>query len=220
MLPLFDNNKRRRTPTITVLLILANLAFFAYELYLAQLGQLEPFLRQHAFTPASLTESPSAAGALTVFTSMFLHGGWLHLLANLWFLWLFGNVVEDRLGPFRFLFLYLLSGMGAASMQYTVGPFSEIPMVGASGAIAGILGAYLLLFPTALIFTLVPLWFAPIIPIPAFIFLILWFVLQIWQGIGSFMASDVTGGVAWWAHFGGFGAGAWLVRKLRPRRRS
>lgn len=217
MLPLFDNNKRRHLPIITVLLILLNLGAFGWELYLSHQGLLEGFIRQHAFTPGELISNPSPQQALTLFSSMFLHGGWLHLLSNLWFLWIFGNMVEDRMGPVRYLLLYLLSGLGAALMQFAIGPFSDIPMLGASGAIAGLLGAYFMLFPTAIIFTLVPLWFAPILPIPAFIFLLIWFVLQVVQGISTLMIAPMTGGVAWWAHFGGFVAGAWLLRKLRRR---
>lgn len=218
MLPLFDNNKRRRTPVVTLLLILANAGIFGYQLYLSHHGELESFLMRFAFTPAALVSAPAPEQAMTVITSMFLHGGWLHLLSNLWFLWLFGNVVEDRIGPVRYAFVYLCAGIGAAAAQFAVGPFSQIPMIGASGAIAGVLGAYLILYPTAIIFTLVPIWFAPIIPVPAFVFLLLWFILQIWQGIGSMMDTNVTGGVAWWAHFGGFVAGLLLIRKLRGRR--
>ena len=217
MLPLFDNNKRRRTPVFTVLLILANLGLFAWELVLGQQGQLADFIHRHAFTPAALVADPSPEQALTLLSSMFLHGGWLHLLSNLWFLWIFGSMVEDKIGPFRYLFLYLFSGLGAALAQFAAGPFSEIPMIGASGAIAGLLGAYFIMFPTAIIFTLVPLWFAPIIPIPAFIFLLIWFALQILQGIGSLLNTELTGGIAWWAHFGGFVAGILLIRKLRRK---
>jgi membrane associated rhomboid family serine protease len=218
MIPLFDNNKRRRTPVVTISLILINVGIFGYELFLAHQGLLEDFIRRHAFTPGLLVSDRSPEQGLTLLSSMFLHGGWLHLLSNIWFLWLFGNMVEDRLGPLRYLLLYLASGLGAALAQFAVGPFSMIPMIGASGAIAGVLGAYLILFPTALIFTLVPLWFAPILPVPAFIFLLLWFALQIWQGVGSLMATDLAGGVAWWAHFGGFVAGYFLIRKLKRRR--
>jgi membrane associated rhomboid family serine protease len=218
MLPLFDNNKRRRAPVVTSILLAANLGLFVYELVLAHQGRLEGFIHQHAFTPALLMSDPGWETGRTIFTSMFLHGGWLHLISNLWFLWLFGNMVEDKLGPVRYLTLYFLSGFAAAGAQFAVGPFSDIPMIGASGAIAGVLGAYLFLFPTAIIFTFIPVWFAPIIPVPAFIFLVLWFLLQVWQGIGSLMATDMAGGVAWWAHLGGFAAGFYLIRKMRRRR--
>jgi membrane associated rhomboid family serine protease len=217
MIPLFDNNQRRRTPVITFTLILANISVFGYQLFLAQQGQLLEFIGQFAFTPAFLVEDPSPETAMTIFTSMFLHGGWLHLVFNLWFLWLFGNMVEDRIGSVRYLFLYLLAGVGAAGAQFAVGPTSPIPMLGASGAIAGVLGAYLIFFPKAIIFTFIPVWFAPIIPVPAFIFLVLWFLLQIWQGVGAMLAAEGTGGVAWWAHFGGFVAGFFISRKWKKR---
>jgi membrane associated rhomboid family serine protease len=221
MIPLFDTNKRRRTPAITGTLIGTNLLVFAYQLVLAQQeDQLGAFIMQFAFVPAFLMADPSGATALTVVTSMFLHGGLLHLVFNLWFLWVFGNMVEDRIGPFRYLFLYLVAGVGAAVAQFAVAPFSPIPMIGASGAIAGVLGAYLLYFPKAIIFTFIPVWFAPVIPVPAFLFLILWFGLQIWQGIGSMLdAEGSTGGVAWWAHFGGFVAGFFIGKLWKKKRR-
>lgn len=217
MIPLFDNNKRRRTPVITLLLLVANAGVFGYQLFLAQQEQLLEFIFQFGFIPAALVGDPSPAQGLTVITSMFLHGSLLHLAFNMWFLWLFGNIVEDRIGSVRYLLLYLLAGIGAALAQFIVAPFSTIPMVGASGAIAGVLGAYLLFFPRAIIFTFVPIWFAPIIPVPAFIFLIAWFGLQIWQGIGAMMNAEGTGGVAWWAHFGGFVAGYLISRTWTKR---
>lgn len=218
MIPLFDNNQRSRAPVVTVLLIAANLATFVYQLLLFQQGNLDRFIRTFAFTP-ELFIGDAPANAQTIVTSMFLHGSWLHLLFNLWFLWLFGNMVESRLGSFRYLFLYLLAGIGAAAAQFAVAPFSPIPMLGASGAIAGILGAYLIFFPKAIIFTFVPIWFAPIIPVPAFVFLILWFFLQVWQGLGAMLSVGESGGVAWWAHFGGFVAGFFVSRKWKRRRR-
>jgi membrane associated rhomboid family serine protease len=147
---------------------------------------------------------------LTLFTHMFLHGGVAHVLGNCWFLWIFGKNVEDRLGPLQFLIFYLLSGLAAAALQVIVDPGSSVPMLGASGAISGVLGAYLLLFPTAWIITLVP-WIVPILPVPAFIFLVLWFVIQAFNGVGSLLESGSSGGVAWWAHAGGFLAGMGLL---------
>lgn len=220
MIPLFDNNQRHRAPIITVLLIAANVTAFGYQILLLQEGSLEGFIRQFAFTPALLIRNPSTDTALTVVTSMFLHGGWLHLLFNMWFLWLFGNMVEDRIGSFRYLLLYLLAGGGAAAAQFAVAPTSAIPMLGASGAIAGVLGAYLVFFPRAMIFTFIPVWFLPVIPVPAFLFLVLWFLLQLWQGIGTMLSMEKSGGVAWWAHFGGFIAGFYLSRKMKSGARS
>jgi membrane associated rhomboid family serine protease len=138
---------------------------------------------------------------------MFLHGGIFHLLGNVWFLWIFGGNVEWRLGSPRYLVFYGAAGLGAAATQVATGPFSDVPMVGASGAISGVLGAYLLLFPTAFVWTLVP-WIVPILPVPAVVFLVLWFVLQAYNGVGALLSgASAGGGVAWWAHAGGFVAG-------------
>lgn len=148
---------------------------------------------------------------LTVLTSMFLHGGGAHVLGNCWFLWIFGNNIEDRLGSFRFLLFYLLCGLGAATAQVIAYPEASMPMLGASGAISGVLGAYLILFPFAWIYTLIP-WFVPIVPVPAFLFLILWFAIQALNGFGSLMSGEIArGGVAWWAHAGGFVTGVVLI---------
>ena len=217
MIPLFDNNQRRRTPVITVTLIAANATVFFYQVFLLTQGRIEGFVHEYAFTPALFVKHPIESAG-TIVTVMFLHGSWLHLLFNMWFLWLFGNMVESRVGSVRYLLLYLLSGVGATVAQFAVMPFSSIPMLGASGAIAGVLGAYLIFFPRAIIFTFVPLWFAPIIPVPAFIFLFLWFVLQIWQGIGAMLSAEQGGGVAWWAHFGGFVAGYVISRRMKAKR--
>jgi membrane associated rhomboid family serine protease len=140
---------------------------------------------------------------------MFLHGGWAHLLGNLWFLWIFGGNVEDRLGAFKFLLFYLLAGFVAAVVQVAVDPGSAVPMIGASGAISGVLGAYLILFPTAWVWSLVP-WIVPVLPVPAVVFLVLWFAAQTLNGLGA-LAVGATGGVAWWAHAGGFAAGVAMI---------
>ena len=135
---------------------------------------------------------------------MFMHGGVLHLLGNVWFLWIVGGNVEGRVGALRYLGLYAAAGGAAAAAQVAAGPFSVLPMVGASGAISGVLGAYLILFPTAFVWTLVP-WIVPILPVPAMVFLVLWFVLQAYNGVGSLLDGvHAGGGVAWWAHAGGF----------------
>jgi membrane associated rhomboid family serine protease len=211
MLPLWDPNPHRRAPVMTVLLISANLAVFAVELRLMLTAQLEPFIIKYALVPRRLLANwNDAAQWLTALTHMFLHGGVVHVLGNCWFLWVFGRNVEDRLGRFNFLVLYLLSGLAAAALQIIVTPGSPVPMIGASGAISGILGAYLLLFPTAWILTLVP-WIVPIVPVPAFLFLVLWFVIQAFNGFGSLLDSHSGGGVAWWAHAGGFAAGMALL---------
>jgi membrane associated rhomboid family serine protease len=210
MLPLWDANPNRRAPVMTVLLIAANLAVFAIEIWLMLTKQMDPFIRDYALVPRRLLAHwDDRAQWLTLFTHLFLHGGVAHVLGNCWFLWIFGKNVEDRLGPLQFLLFYLLSGLAAATLQVVVDPGSPVPMLGASGAISGVLGAYLLLFPTAWIFTLVP-WIVPIIPVPAFLFLVLWFVIQAFNGFGSLLGGG-SAGVAWWAHAGGFVAGMGLL---------
>lgn len=211
MLPLWDANPNRRAPVMTVLLIVANLVVFAYEIWLMQTKQMDLFVRQYALVPRHLVAHwDDGSQWLTLLTHMFLHGGVAHVLGNCWFLWIFGKNVEDRLGSFTFLLFYLLSGLAAAALQVAVDSGSSVPMLGASGAISGVLGAYLILFPTAWIVTLVP-WIVPILPVPAFVFLILWFVIQAFNGFGSLLQSAPDGGVAWWAHAGGFAAGIGLL---------
>ena len=156
---------------------------------------------------------------LPLFTSMFLHGGWLHLLGNMLFLFIFGDNVEDRFGHFKYFFFYIIAGLAAASTQIYMFPVSDVPMVGASGAIAGVLGAYVFMFPTARVTTLIPIFFFfQIIELPAFLFLGVWFLLQIISGMFALGIGADAGGVAWWAHIGGFAAGAILFPFLRKRR--
>jgi membrane associated rhomboid family serine protease len=211
MLPLWDATPHRRAPVLTLLLILANLAIFAVEVWLTLTRKIDPLVGEYALVPQRLLAHwNDGAHWLPVLTHMFLHGGVAHVLGNCWFLWIFGKNVEDRLGSFSFLLLYLLSGFAAATLQVIVDPASSVPMIGASGAISGILGAYLLLFPTGWILTLIP-WIVPIVPVPAFVFLVLWFFIQTFNGVGSLLASQSGGGVAWWAHAGGFTAGMFLL---------
>lgn len=214
MLPLWDTQKSKRAPVVTVLLILTNLGVFGYEVMLAVQGGggVDAFLRENALVPARLIAGWADEDQwLTLLTHMFLHGGVAHVLGNCWFLWVFGNNVEGRLGSFLFLSFYVACGLGAAALQVIVDPSSGVPMLGASGAISGVLGAYFVLFPTAWIVTLVP-WIVPIVPVPAFLFLILWFALQAVSGVGELLAGNAAGGgVAWWAHAGGFAAGVCLI---------
>ncbi|MBW8781209.1 MAG: rhomboid family intramembrane serine protease [Verrucomicrobia bacterium] len=221
MLPLCDTQKIRRVPVITGLLILANLGVFAYEVMLALQGGggANVFLKNHALVPARLIAGWDDEGQwLTLFTHMFLHGGVAHVLGNCWFLWVFGRSVEDRLGPFLYLGFYLVCGLGAAALQIVVEPSASVPMLGASGAISGVLGAYFVLFPTAWIVTLVP-WIVPVVPVPAFVFLILWFALQTVNGFGALMDGNAAGGgVAWWAHAGGFVTGVCLTLWAKSNR--
>jgi len=220
MLPLWDDVPRRRAAVVTSLLIAANLGVFIYELILALDSDraLSGFLLTHSLVPQRLLAGYADERQwLTVLTSMFLHGGVAHVVGNCWFLWIFGKNVEDRLGPVRYLLFYLLAGVGAAALQTAMDLHSTLPMLGASGAISGVLGAYLILFPTAWIVTLVP-WVVPVVPLPAFVLLIVWFALQALNGVGSLVNDTAArGGVAWWAHAGGFLTGLVVTLWLKSR---
>lgn len=180
--------------------------------------ELMRFIQRYAFVPA---EAGRAALAYAPFvTSIFLHGGLFHLISNMWALWLFADNVEDRLGSARFLFLYLLTGVAANLAHYFANPASSVPTIGASGAIAGVMGAYFLLYPRARIITLLPVLFYPlIVEIPAAFYLLVWFATQLINAGAVSAASAVAGGVAWWAHIGGFAAGLAAVIFLKPARR-
>jgi len=224
MIPLRDTIPSRRVPWIMRGLFILNLAAFLLEL--RQGEALEAFVHRFGVVPIQWrVAAPSdvldwPGLLLTLFTSQFLHAGALHLGANMLYLWIFADNVEDRLGHGRFLLLYLGSGAAAAVTQLLITPNSSLPMVGASGAIAGVLGAYLLLFPAARIVTLVPLGvFWDTVEIPAFIFLGLWFLLQWLNGITTIGQVADLGGVAFWAHIGGFVGGMVGVVLLRPLRR-
>jgi len=222
MIPLRDRNPSGVFPGVTIALILANTLVFLYEVHLGP--GLMAFLKHHALIPADVVGSVRyhvinySDTVEPFFTSMFLHGGWLHLILNMWFLWIFGDNVEDTLGAFRYLIFYFLCGLGAALTQFAVQPHSTLPMLGASGAIAGVLGAYAVLFPGARVVTLVPIvFFIQILEIPAIVILGYWFVLQILSGaVAGVMPSQ--GGTAFWAHVGGFAAGALLILLMRPRK--
>lgn len=226
MIPLRDSVPRRTFPFVNILLVTLNVA--AFLLQLAQGPQLEAFLARWAFIPDRLLHPaawgvPVSASLVTVFTAMFLHGGFLHLAGNLLYLWIFGDNVEDALGHLRYLLFYVASGVAAAVLQTALNPASAVPNVGASGAIAGVLGGYFVLYPRARVVTLVPLFFLfPLVEVPAAIYLLLWFLMQFWMGsadLASASRHPGQGGVAWWAHVGGFVAGVLLVLVRRPRRR-
>ena len=217
MIPLRDINPTRRFPRITIGLIVVNVLVFVFELLLPSEGMLDSFAYTWGLIPAELMRLNPAA-VLTVFTSMFIHGGFLHLASNMLYLWIFGDNIEQALGSFRFVFFYLLCGVGAALGQVLVSPSSTVPMIGASGAISGVLGAYLLLFPRAEVETLVLLgYFVRLIRLPAAVVLGMWILLQLFSGVLS-LGMDATGGVAFFAHIGGFVAGLVLVLLLRRRR--
>jgi len=219
MLPLHTETATRRPARLLGLLLLANSVVFAIELLQPSPAATARLVETWGLIPAELWRQAAPERWATVFTAMFLHAGPVHLLGNLWFLWLFGRGVEGRLGSIRFCLLYFLSGIGAAAWQVAVDPFATTVMIGASGAISGVLAASLRHFPGQPVLTLTPLWFAPLLPVPAFVFIILWFAFQLWQGIGTIGATELQGGVAWWAHVGGFVSG-WIVSgRLRPAAR-
>jgi len=216
MIPLYDTLRARRFPFVTCLLAGLNALVFYYELRLGEAG-LERFIRTWGLLPSNLLAHPDTAWP-TLFSSMFIHGGWFHLLSNLWVLFLFGDNVEDRLGGLRYLLFYLASGAAAALLQVYVLSGSGLPMVGASGAIAGVLGAYLVFYPRARVASLVPIFFIfTIIEIPAVIFLAFWFLSQLGSGWLA-LNGGAGSGVAWWAHIGGFVFGMAASLLAAPRR--
>lgn len=226
MIPLRDINRSRSYPIITILIIVLNAAAWIYELSLgSQLRRLFfvfGVVPSFYFDPDYWGTTGLVIGFLPLFTSMFLHGGWLHFLGNMLYLWVFGDNVEDRLGHFRFILFYLVCGLAAAVLHILTNPGSKLPTVGASGAIAGVLGGYLLLFPHARILTLVPiLFFFQLMELPALLFLGIWFLMQFLSGALSLTSgsSSSVGGTAWWAHIGGFLAGMILVWKYRHQER-
>jgi membrane associated rhomboid family serine protease len=209
MFPLYDTLRSRRFPIVNWLLIILNGVVFYYELKLGEKG-LYRFTQTWGLIPFRLASNPAEAW-VTIFTSMFLHGGWFHILSNMWFLAIFGDNIEDRLGSGRYLIFYLLSGVAAALLEAYLLPGSKQPMIGASGAIAGVLGAYLVLFPRARITSVVPILFIfTLVEIPAIVFLGFWFVTQLFSGWFSLQGADVSG-IAWWAHIGGFVFGALTI---------
>ncbi|MEO8437396.1 MAG: rhomboid family intramembrane serine protease [Chloroflexota bacterium] len=221
MIPLRDANPTRRTPVVTLALVIACFVAFAWELGLMASGgeaALDGFITTWGVVPADLTAAWARGDYLshqtaTLLTSQFLHGSWLHLLGNMLYLWIFGNNVEDRFGRLGFLGFYLLGGALAAVSQVVIDPSSAVPTIGASGAIAATLGAYLVLFPRARVTTLVFLgFFYQLIDVPAIIVLGFWFVLQLIDGLTSLGAIQAGGGVAFFAHIGGFVVGALLAR--------
>ena len=191
------------------MLILANAAVFWLELRIDE-AALQTFIFTWGLVPAQFLSAPGDAW-LTIFTSMFLHGGWFHFLSNMWVLYIFGDNIEDRVGAVPYLFFYLLSGAAAALLQIYITQGSSVPMIGASGAIAGVLGAYLISYPGARIASLVPILFIfTIVDVPAVLFLIFWFVSQLYSGLFAIQGGSASG-IAWWAHIGGFIFGLIMV---------
>jgi membrane associated rhomboid family serine protease len=210
MIPLRDIIPSRTTPIVTIALIVTNVLVFLYELSLGR--GVDDFTLYFGLVPAAFSW-------VAVFTSMFLHGGLFHVAGNMLYLWIFGDNVEDRMGHGRFLVFYLLCGIAAALAQTIAAPDSVVPMVGASGAIAGVMGAYFVLYPKSRIVTLIPLFFFfQIVEVPAIFFLGIWFLMQFLSGVGS-IVSAAQGGVAFWAHVAGFLAGlSGVIVFRRPER--
>ena len=224
MIPLRSETPRRSFPIVNVLLIVANILVFMYQLSLPpRAGEL--LVQQFGLVPVRAERAlahpgPQLAPALVpLVSSMFLHGGFLHILGNMLFLWVFGGNVEDRLGHLRYLEFYFICGIGAGLAQIVVNWGSQLPSIGASGAISGVMGAYIVLFPSARVLTLVPLiFFFFTVRIPALLILGYWFVIQFLSGLST-LGQINQGGVAWWAHIGGFILGMCLVWGLRQSRR-
>jgi membrane associated rhomboid family serine protease len=232
MIPIRDDAPRYSTPYVTYFIIALNAVVFLFELSVGAQGQgaLNGLIYEFGVVPRRFEQALAGASAfrlpglsLTILTSMFLHGGWLHIIGNMWFLWIFGDNVEDYLGHVKYLLFYLISGCAAAIAYILLDASSRQPTIGASGAIAGVMGAYFVLYPRARVLTLVFLivfftfWW-----LPAWIFLGYWFLLQFLSGTATSIAQtgQNTGGIAFWAHVGGFVAGILLIKLLpeRPRR--
>lgn len=215
MLPISDDVPGRNPPVVTWLLILANGVVFLFEL-----GMPQPALKQLidwlGLVPSRVGHPE--LGYWPFLTSLFLHGGWVHILSNMWALWIFGDNVEDRMGPVRFLIFYLLCGVGAGIAHWFMNPSSTIPTIGASGAIGGVMGAYFVLFPLARLVVVVPVLFVPFFyEVPAILYLGFWALTQLLIGALALIPEQQVGGVAWWAHAGGFATGVLLVLVFRVR---
>jgi membrane associated rhomboid family serine protease len=210
MFPIGDDDSAQRTvPVVTYALIALNVLVFFLEL-----NGGDPFIERWSVVPRRLTQNPGG-DFITIFTSMFMHGGWLHLAGNMLYLWIFGDNVEDRFGHAKFTLFYLLCGIGATIAQVAISAGSNVPNLGASGAIAGVLGAYLVLFPRGSVKVLMG---RGVVPMPALVVIGMWIVLQFINGVGSITQSAETGGVAYMAHIGGFVAGLILTFLFGGRR--
>jgi len=225
MIPLKDNIPAQRVSFVNAAFIALNVAIFIY--LLIDGGRQDSLLfARYSLIPAKITSGVTSHVSLSQRTTpflsyMFLHAGWLHLLGNMWSLWIFGDNVEDRLGHLRYLFFYLLCGVAAACLHVLLNRGSRLPTVGASGAIAGVMGAYFILYPRARILTLIPLLLMfPVIEIPAYFFLGAWFFVQLAHAFfGFFSGTKAYAGIAWWAHVGGFVAGIVLLRLVGGKSR-
>lgn len=220
MIPLRDTIPSRSFPIVTWLLIITNVAVFVFEVFMLNSQQSEMMIFNYGLVPdkVRLTEIDNLYELrITIlrpfFTNMFLHGGWLHLISNMWILFIFGDNVEDRMGKMRYFVFYILCGIIASFTHFILHRNSPIPAIGASGAISGIMAAYMLMFPKSTIVSLVPIIIIPLfIPIPAIIYIGIWFLGQLLSGTSSLMLSDSATGIAFWAHIGGFVGGLLLYR--------
>lgn len=221
MIPLRDENPTHRVPVVTYLLIVLNITAFVFQTSLGE-GRLD-LINQFALNPARLTSNPSLGNIFDIFTSMFMHAGLAHIIGNMLYLWIFGDNVEDRMGSLKYFLFYLFGGLLASLAHVITNPTSTVPTVGASGAIAAVLGAYFVLYPRQKVVTLIPLGFyMRMTMLPAGLVLGGWFLLQFFQGVVSLGGPDV-GGVAFWAHIGGFVVGVVFGKVLDsgdPRRES
>lgn len=223
MIPLHDNIPRIRKPIAVWVIFAVNLALFVFELSIGD-DVMRLFVHLYGVVPARFTDPNWAAlagyppgGWESFVVYMFLHGGWLHFLLNMWVLWIFADNVEDALGHWRFVLFYLLSGIAALGLHVAFNASSTTPVIGASGAIAGVMGAYFRLFPNARVVVLIPIFFIPwIVELPAMVFLGIWFLLQVLSGLTATGPLQDGQGIAWWAHAGGFTVGFFLVRLLGP----
>ena len=227
MIPIRDDVPSTTTPWVNYFLIAMNTAVFLFELSLPPAAR-DQFILQFGVVPSHTTAFLAGAhrgtaldAFLPMLTSMFLHGGWFHIIGNMWFLWIFGDNIEDYLGHGRYLLMYLLSGIAGSLLHIAFNPGSEIPSVGASGAIAGVMGAYFLLYPRARVLTLVPFFFVFFIWLPAWVMLGYWFLVQFLGGAAAAIAysRESSGGVAVWAHVGGFCSGLLMIKLFRSRPR-
>jgi membrane associated rhomboid family serine protease len=220
MIPIRDKNPSGTFPYVTIGIIVVNVSIFLYEISLGP--ELSMFLEQYGVVPLKVKHF-SKASDLTIMntffpfiSSTFLHGGFVHLIGNMWFLWIFGDNIEDKLGHFKYLTFYVVCGIIASSVHVLLNSQSNMPCIGASGSIAGVLGAYMVTFPYARIITVIPIFiFLQIIELPAIVVLGFWFVIQFFNGAASITSSTSGGGVAWWAHIGGFASGIIIFYIIR-----
>ncbi len=226
MFPIEDTVPRRNPPLVVWSLIVVNALVFWYQISIPP-EAAQALAYQWALVPRRYTDPEWALmqgldpyNYLPFFTNMFMHGGWAHIIGNMWTLWLFGSAVEDRFGRGRFLVFYLLCGLAASFTHFVFNAYSPIPALGASGAIAGVIAAYAVMFPRARIVFMVPILFFPFFfDLPALVYAVVWYLLQVFQGVLGLMQPDLGGGIAWWAHIGGFVMGSLLYTLFRPRLR-